>query len=67
MSTIIIEQNYPHSETFKCRCDNCGEKFSSDKLAPIHDAEQRLTPGDETPAGECECGALAYVDEGRAS
>lgn len=45
-----------------CRCGNCGTETPLEKLAPIADAHLRITPGEETPAGECpECGALAYL------
>lgn len=45
-----------------CRCDNCGAETRLDKLDSIADAQHRITPGEETPAGECpECGALAYL------
>lgn len=62
MSTITISQNYGHEDEFLCLCDNCGETLSSSDLAPIKDCQERLTPGCETPAGECpHCYALAYV------
>ncbi len=61
MTTLYVEHNYPH-ENYLCLCDNCGEVVSNKKVEPIRDAEQRLTPGEETPAGQCpECYALVFV------
>jgi len=66
MTTIFVSQNYGYESPYRCRCDNCGRGWSSDELAPIHDAEQRLTPGCETPAGECsECFGLVYVAQNK--
>lgn len=62
MSTIRIEGNYGYVDEYPCECDNCGKELMSSELEPIRDAEQRLTPGAETPAGECpDCYALCYV------
>lgn len=62
MSTLHLAHNYPYSEVYEVHCDDCGEDFMSDKVEPIHDAEMRLTPGEETPAGECpDCGTLVWV------
>jgi len=63
MSTIHISDNGP-SEDYMARCDNCGTVWPDGKLKPIQDAQERLYPGLETPAGECpseDCGALCYV------
>jgi hypothetical protein len=47
------------------RCDNCGNECTVDELAnslcEMHHLYERLEPGEEVPAGECECGACAYV------
>jgi len=70
MTTLCIADNHSEAAGYRCRCDNCGECCRSDQLAPIHDAQLRLTPGEETPAGECpKCGALAFVmkRQGKAS
>lgn len=62
MSSIHITENYPYSDTFPCLCANCGSVLESSELEFIKDAEQRLTPGEETPAGECpHCYALAFI------
>jgi hypothetical protein len=63
MSTIYINNNHPYCEPDTlCDCDNCGTVSHLADLNAIHDAEQRLTPGEETPAGECPgCGALAFI------
>ena len=63
MSNIYISDNYPYSTGgCLCHCENCGENVAWDELKIIQDAEQRLTPGEETPAGECpHCYALVYV------
>ena len=64
MSSIAISSNYPWRDDYECRCDNCGSDWKGSELSPIEDAEQRLEPGAETPAGECPgCGALAFVKE----
>jgi NAD-dependent SIR2 family protein deacetylase len=65
---IYVQQTYiatvdflRHRHLIACRCENCDQTYSADKLAPIVDAS--LTPGDPSPAGRCpECGQLAYVD-----
>ena len=62
MTSIAIEKNYPYSSEFLCQCDNCGTVLKNTELASIKDAEQRLTPGEETPAGECpHCYALVFL------
>ena len=47
------------------RCDNCGavvpEEQLKKSLYQIDHLEDRLEPGCEIPAGECACGALAYI------
>lgn len=66
MSTISIEWNYPYTRDYQCRCENCMTVMRSAVLCPISDAEQRLTPGEETPAGQCpDCSGLVYVFEER--
>lgn len=58
ISTDHIDHKHP------CRCDDCGHVCPIDELDIVSDIEQRLTPGTETPAGECpECGALSYLLE----
>lgn len=46
-------------------CDNCDKTVPEDQLAKslyeIDSLEDRLDPGSEVPAGECQCGALAYI------
>ena len=62
MSSIDITKNFGYADHYLCLCDNCGEVLDSSELASIKDAEIRLTPGTETPAGECpHCYALAFV------
>lgn len=62
MTSLAIEANYPYSSEFLCHCDNCGKVLKNTELEFIQDAEQRLTPGEETPAGECpHCYALVYL------
>jgi hypothetical protein len=67
MTTLSIAWNYAHGRDYLCQCDNCMERMRSGCLTPISDAEQRLTPGEETPAGQCpNCWGLVYViDEAR--
>lgn len=46
------------------RCANCAKEAPIDELAKaLHYCDglsERLDPGSEIPAGECECGAFAY-------
>ena len=43
-------------------CDNCGHAWADDRLKPIKDLNQRVSPGETMPVGECpECGALCHV------
>jgi hypothetical protein len=49
-----------------CECANCAwsgyESGLGKSLFEIHHLASRLSPGEETPAGECpECGAFAYL------
>jgi|ERR1051325_1522177 hypothetical protein len=47
------------------RCDNCGAECTESELAKsLHEMDglpERLDPGSEVPAGECACGACAYI------
>ncbi len=48
----------------KAECGNCGWTGAPDRLNAIADIEQRVSSGEETPAGECpECGSLAHLIE----
>jgi hypothetical protein len=59
MSTLYVSNDYGY---VTAECGNCGEGWAICELEPIADAEQRLTIGEEVPAGECpECGALCYA------
>jgi len=53
--------NFGGHKSFECQ-GNCGAiTHGFDKLGPIADIGERLTPGDPAPAGECpECGAFVY-------
>lgn len=48
------------------RCENCGwNGFLGDVivLGDVPDLAERISPGEEVPAGECpDCGALAHLD-----
>ena len=63
MTTINFKENYPYEfEGPMCRCDNCGAIIEFDQVEAVRDVVQRLTPGEEVPAGECpSCYALAYI------
>jgi hypothetical protein len=64
MSTINIEGNYQWAADYLTNCDNCGCQADNHNIDPIVDAEQRLTPGEETPAGQCrDCGALVFLNK----
>lgn len=47
------------------RCDDCGAEVPQDDLEKslyeIDSLEDRLDAGSEVPAGECGCGAFAYL------
>ena len=51
------------AELEQAECQNCGKKFPVGSLCnPIPDLEQRVTPGESMPVGECPgCGALCHV------
>jgi hypothetical protein len=45
------------------RCNNCGQVWVAQDLAPIHDDWERVAPGDVVPLGACpnpDCQALCY-------
>jgi hypothetical protein len=45
-------------------CQNCDWVGHNHSLKPIKDISERVSPGEETPAGECpECRALAHFIE----
>lgn len=45
----------------KYRCQNCEAKWTEDQLKEIKDIEQRVSPGEPMPAGECPtCGSLCH-------
>lgn len=46
-----------------CKCANCGDvTVDVIPLEEVRELGQRLTPGDDVPAGECrKCGALSYL------
>lgn len=49
-------------ESALCYCDNCGHECVANELGMIVDIQERLTPGETVPAGQCpECGALSYL------
>jgi hypothetical protein len=46
-----------------CKCANCGNETADIiPLDEVRGLSERLTPGDDVPAGECfKCGALCYA------
>ena len=61
MSTIFLNNHVDDGDP--CHCDNCDWDGIAVQVDPITDVEQRLTPGETVPVGQCpECGALAYVN-----
>lgn len=42
------------------RCDDCGKIAPESQLTEPRHLWERMDPGGVEPAGECECGALAY-------
>jgi len=61
MTELYIDHEKPGAI---CVCDNCGHECRASSLKLICDAQERLTPGGEVPAGECpKCGALSYLNK----
>lgn len=61
MTSLYLKDNLEALDT-PCRCDNCDWRGPAADLDVIEDAQERLDPGCEVPAGECpDCGALAYL------
>lgn len=60
MSQVYLQHD---EERAPCRCDDCGKITPFNELAIITDIEERVSPGYICPAGECGCGALAYLSE----
>lgn len=61
MTQLCIHWQLP--EDTRVTCGNCDWAGLVTQLEDIHDAQERLCPGEETPAGECPiCGALAYIE-----
>lgn len=61
MTSLYLKDNLENLDT-PCRCDNCDWRGPASDLDVIEDAQERLDPGCEVPAGECpECGMLAYL------
>jgi len=43
------------------KCQNCDGIYTADELKDIKDLEQRISPGEIVPSGECpDCGALCH-------
>ena len=61
MTLLHLKDNLENLDT-PCRCDNCDWRGKAADLDVIEDAEERLDPGSEVPAGACpDCGFLAYL------
>lgn len=44
-----------------CRCEDCDGFFRESDLEEISNFKQRVSPGEEAPAGQCpDCGSLAH-------
>jgi len=61
MTSCYLNYELPYGTLVEC--DDCGMVTTSAMLGGIRDLELRVYPGGIVPAGECECGALAYVVE----
>lgn len=62
--TSVIPSSDTVDDTTPCLCDGCGKTWMYGVLEPISDAEERLHPGQEVPAGDCpdnDCGSLCFV------
>lgn len=59
MTELYIHHEFPQA---RVKCDNCGNETRAFRLEMIADAQERMAPGFETPAGQCKhCGALSYL------
>lgn len=54
---------YSVPDNTPCRCDDCGKVTPIVELESVSDIGERLDAGGIVPAGECECGSLAYICE----
>lgn len=54
---------YSVPDNTPCKCDDCGKVTPIVDLESVSDIGERLDAGGIVPAGECECGALAYISE----
>jgi hypothetical protein len=51
------QPNTTEDELYECQ--NCSEQWTESELLDIKDFDQRVAPGEPTPAGECpDCGCL---------
>jgi len=51
-----------HDENAICECEDCGHECVIGDLEMITDFEERVAPGEETPAGECpKCRSLSHL------
>jgi hypothetical protein len=57
---------YSVDDTTPCRCDDCGKITPIVELHAVSDIGERLDAGSIVPAGQCECGSLAYIVDERA-
>lgn len=58
---ILIHMHY-HNEDATCRCSNCEHECSFGRVGAISGFQERVSPGEICPAGECpRCGALMYL------
>jgi predicted RNA-binding Zn-ribbon protein involved in translation (DUF1610 family) len=50
-----------------CVCGDCNKEFNSQDLDMVDDFEERVSPGEIVPAGQCpDCGALAHYRDQKA-
>ncbi len=53
-----------YSDSAPVHCEDCDWTGTLADVDPIADIEQRISPGEIVPAGECpECGTLCYISE----
>src|SRR5512147_1201426 len=61
----LSPESNPVNSAKMTRCADCGAETPEDQLAkPLCECEsltERLDPGSKVPAGECQCGAFAYL------
>ncbi len=53
-----------HKPSAPCECSDCSWKGPASMTLPISDFQERVSPGEIVPVGECpKCGCLAHYQD----